>query len=197
MLIFHSASDLIRNLFMGGECYALSADLVNYVATYPALEAYTTGAEDKRVAKWMRLHPNASSINWITERCYIYDHPKAATTYSHGFLFPDEVERVRAEGVTGISVAEKQRRGGELSDAWSSVSKWKKGYIKPKKDLTIEEEVEALVEGGGRWTALDGWTNKVSAKDVLQWDRMVFDSSDERIQGGADKTSKAEAARSQ
>jgi len=180
---------------MGGECYALSADLVNYVATYSALEAYTTGAEDKRVAKWMRLHPNASSINWITERCYVYDHPKAGTTYSHGFLFPDEVERVRAEAETGISAAEKARRGGELADAWSTVSKWKKGYTRPKAEMTMEEEVEALVEGGGRWTGLDGWTNKVGQKDVVRWDSITFESTDERIRGLSEHHERATAER--
>ena len=180
---------------MGGECYAMSADLVNYVATYPPLEAYTTGAEDKRVAKWMRLHPNASSINWITERCYVYDHPKAATTYSHGFLFPDEVERVRAEGRTGISATEKARRGGNRSEAWSSVSKWKRSYSPPKLDLTVEEEVEALIEGGGRWTALDGWQNKIGAKDVVKWDSIFFDNTDVRIKGSRDSIRRAEQAR--
>lgn len=182
---------------MGGECYALSADLVKYVATAPALEAYTAGAEDKRVAKWMRMHPNASSINWITERCYVYDHPKAATTYSHGFLFPDEVERVRAEGRLGISPAEKTRRGGEIADAWSSVSKWKKAYSRPKSDMTMEEEVEALIEGGGRWTALDGWTNKISSNDVVKWEDVVFEPSDARIKGSVDNVRKATQARSE
>jgi hypothetical protein len=182
---------------MGGECYALSADLVNYVATTPALEAYTTGAEDKRVAKWMRMHPNASSINWITERCNVYDHPKAATTYSHGFLFPDEVERVRAEGRTGISPAERTRRGGELADAWSTVSRWKQAYVKPKAEMTMEEEVEALVEGGGRWSALDGWTHKLSTKDVVRWDQVVFENADERIKGAPETARRADQARAE
>lgn len=190
-------SDLIRNLFMGGECYALSSDLVNYVATYMPLEPYTTGAEDKRVAKWMRMHPNASSINWVTERCYVYDHPKAGTTYSHGFLFPDEVERVRLEGKTGISASEKQRRGGELADAWSTVTKWKQKYFKPKAEMTMEEEVEALVEGGGRWSALDGWTNKISSHDVVKWESVVFEAQDERIRGSEDSIRRAEQARAE
>ena len=195
-LLLSPFPDLIRNLFMAGECYAMSADLVNYVATYSPLEAYTTGAEDKRVAKWMRLHPNASSINWITERCYVYDHPKAATSYSHGFLFPDEVDRVRGEGRTGISTTEKARRGGDHSEAWSSVTKWKRPYFPPKLEMTMEEEVEALIEGGGRWTALEGWTNKITAKDVLKWDSVVFDPTDERIKGSGNNIKRVEQARS-
>lgn len=182
---------------MGGECYALSADLVQYIATNPALESYTIGAEDKRVAKWIRMHPNATSINWVTERCYIYDHPKASTSYAHGFLFPDEVERIRAEGQAGLSAAEKTRRGGEHADAHSTVTKWKTPYTKPKDDMTIEEEVEALIEGGGRWTALDDWTHKLGTNDVLRNGAVVFDSVDERIKGSVDRPKRAEAARSE
>lgn len=182
---------------MGGECYALSADLVNYVATYPVLESYTTGAEDKGVARWMRMHPNASSISWITERCFVYDHPKASTTYSHGFLFPDEVERVRAEGRTGISSTERERRGGIISDAWSSVTRWKRPYSRPKSEMTMEEEVEALVEGGGRWSGIDGWTHKISSKDLVKWQNVVFEATDERIQGSSENKRRATQARSE
>lgn len=76
---------------MAGEVYALSSDLVTYISTYTPLLSYLTGPEDKRVSKWIRMHPSYASINLISERCWIYDHPKAGTTYSHGFLFPDEV----------------------------------------------------------------------------------------------------------
>jgi len=55
----------------------------------------TRGAEDKQTAKWMRLHPRADEVRWATERCWIYDHPRAGTVYSHGFLFPSEATRVR------------------------------------------------------------------------------------------------------
>lgn len=165
---------------MGGEIYAVSADLVQYIATYKPILQYTIGAEDKRVAKWMRIHPNKSEINWITERCWIYDSPKAGTTYSHGFLFPDEVERIRLEGRRGIPEEERVRRGGELSQSWSTVTGWKEEYETPVKEMTIEEEVEALIEGGGRW---DGeWReNGGRGSKAVKMESVVFETDDSRL----------------
>lgn len=172
-------TDLIRNLFMAGEAYALSADLVQYVATYEPLLAYTAGAEDKRVAKWMRMHPSASTLNWVTERCWMYDHPKAGTTYAHGFLFPQEVERIRLEGRVGLQEEERVARGGDASQSFSTVSKWKEEYGVPLGGMTIEEEVEALVEGGGRWHAEEFTAN---GDDSVRWDSIVFETNDPRLQ---------------
>ncbi|PLW58284.1 hypothetical protein PCANC_00848 [Puccinia coronata f. sp. avenae] len=171
---------LIRNLFMGGECYALSADLVNYVASSPKVLDHVTGAEDKKVAKWMRIHPNASQINWVTERCWIYDHPKAGTTYAHGFLFPDEVQRVRAEGRVGLTEAEIEARGPGRAQSYSTVIKWKERYVAPKSMMTMEEEVEALVEGGGRFTKTD-WKRPTSPEDLVSLDKVLFESQDDRL----------------
>lgn len=104
------------------------------------------------------MHPNASSINWVTERCWIYDHPKAGTTYSHGFLFPDEVERIRNEGRRGLPESERERRGGPIwSQSWSSVTTWRQDYVAPAEGMSMEEEGEALIEGGGRWRSDIGW----------------------------------------
>ena len=86
---------LVKNRFMAGELYALSWSLVNWIATEPSIKSMTRGAEDKQTSKWMRLHPRAKEIRWATERCWIYDHPRAGTVYSHGFLFPSEATRVR------------------------------------------------------------------------------------------------------
>jgi len=86
---------LVKNRFMAGELYALSWSLVNWIATESTIKSMTRGAEDKQTAKWMRLHPRANEIRWATERCWIYDHPRAGTVYSHGFLFPSEATRVR------------------------------------------------------------------------------------------------------
>ncbi|KAA1123153.1 hypothetical protein PGTUg99_016656 [Puccinia graminis f. sp. tritici] len=172
---------LIRNLFMGGECYALSADLVRYVASSKKVLDHVTGAEDKKVAKWMRIHPNASQINWVTERCWIYDHPKAGTTYAHGFLFPDEVQRVRAEGRVGLSEAELEVRGPDRAQSYSTVNKWKERYVAPKSMMTMEEEVEALVEGGGRFTKTD-WKRPTYYEDMVPLDKVLFESDDERLQ---------------
>src|SRR3954447_17646115 len=80
---------------MGGESYALSWDLVQFVATSKLISTMTRGEEDQVTARWMKAHPRASEIVWWSERCWIYDHPKAGTVYSHGILFPSEVQRVR------------------------------------------------------------------------------------------------------
>ena len=71
--------DLVKNLFMAGECYGLSFDLVQYIATSPPLRSLTRGKEDKLVSRWMTMHPKREEIVWIAERCWIYDHPKAGT----------------------------------------------------------------------------------------------------------------------
>ncbi|KAL8293111.1 hypothetical protein RQP46_000805 [Phenoliferia psychrophenolica] len=172
---------LVRQRFMAGEAYALSADLVDYVATYEPILAYTTGPEDKRVAKWMKIHPNYSSIKWIAELCWIYDHPKSGTTYARGFTHPDEVERIRQEGRRGIDEEERQRRGGDLSESYSTVTKWKTEYSSPAQGLSVEEEVEALVEGGGRWAA-EGWrADGGKGAESVRWDAVVFDHDDSRL----------------
>lgn len=65
--------------FMAGELYALSWSLVDWVAREPLIKELTQGAEDKQTAKWMKLHPEAKKVRWISERCWIYDHPRAGT----------------------------------------------------------------------------------------------------------------------
>lgn len=135
---------------MGGESYAVSADLVEYFATSPHVAAHVKGKEDKVTARWVSNHPNASTVNYISEHCWIYDHPKTGTAYAHGFLFPDEVERIKQEEHRGLSADEVRRRGGEHASKWySTVSHWREKYGAPARGLSIEEEMEALVEGGG------------------------------------------------
>jgi hypothetical protein len=67
--------------FMAGELYALTWSLVDWVAKDPSIKGLTRGAEDKQTAKWMKLHPLASEIRWVSERCWIYDHPRSGTVY--------------------------------------------------------------------------------------------------------------------
>lgn len=67
--------------FMAGELYALSWSLVDWIARDPSVKELTRGAEDKQTAKWMKMHPQADKIRWISERCWIYDHPRAGTVY--------------------------------------------------------------------------------------------------------------------
>ncbi|PWZ01348.1 hypothetical protein BCV70DRAFT_149276, partial [Testicularia cyperi] len=174
---------LIRNWFMGGECYALSNDLVQYVATSDNVLHYVKGKEDKKVAQWINLHPNRSSIHWVSEHCWIYDHPKAGTAYSHGFLFPDYVEKIKLEGRRGLTDQEIARRGGEhRAKSYSTVTRWHLPYAEPRTDLTIEEEVEALVEGGGRWAG--SWVRGEEGNETqvwVPWEQIVYESNDERL----------------
>jgi hypothetical protein len=66
---------------MAGELYALSWSLVDWVARDPSVKDLAWGAEDKQTAKWMKMHPQADKIRWVSERCWIYDHPRAGTVY--------------------------------------------------------------------------------------------------------------------
>ena len=64
---------------MAGELYALSWALVDWVASDEKVAEMKKGAEDKQTGKWMREHPRAEEIRWVSERCWIYDHPRAGT----------------------------------------------------------------------------------------------------------------------
>ena len=129
---------------MAGECYGLSFDLVLYIASNPLP---TRGKEDKLVSRWMKNHPAKENIVWVAERCWIYDHPKAGTVYSHGFLYPSEVATVREENSNGLSPHAIALRGGtDNIDAYSTVTKFGSTY-RPAQHLSAAEQVEALVEG--------------------------------------------------
>lgn len=145
---------LVKSRFMAGELYALSAPLVEYVATYPVLKSMTKGAEDKQVAAWMKAHPQAASVRWRSERCWVYDHPKAGTVYSHGFLFPSEAARVKYQTTHGLTPAEIiHLPTSYLVDdpvmSHSTVSRFGTRYSIPGgfTNFTVPMEVEALVEG--------------------------------------------------
>lgn len=73
---------LVKNRFMAGELYALSWSLVDWIAHDPQVAEMKRGAEDKQTSKWMRLHPRADEVRWASERCWIYDHPRAGTVYA-------------------------------------------------------------------------------------------------------------------
>lgn len=151
-------------MFMAGECYGLSLDLVQYIAASPALRTMTRGKEDKLVSRWMRMHPEREEIVWLAERCWIYDHPKAGTvyvcaithqgpanerySYSHGFLFPSTVAEIRKDNLTGLHLPIIDARGGEESvEAYSTVSKFGTAYRPPSDDMSVIQQIEALIEG--------------------------------------------------
>lgn len=133
---------------MAGEAYGMSMDLVDFIATSPRVKQVTRGKEDKLVSKWMRMHPQATGITWITEKCWMYDHPKAGTVYSHGFLYPSTVAQVRMEESTGLSERDIASRGESTRHAsYSSVSRFKTPFRPMVHDLTAGESVESLIEG--------------------------------------------------
>lgn len=178
---------LVKNQFMAGELYGLSWSLVDWVAHDAGVRSMTHGKEDKQVAKWMRAHPRAQDVRWKSERCWIYDHPRAGTVYSHGFLFPSEATRVRRgilsyltaapdltpvqEGETTTPVAASPVGGDGASPtdwAYSSVASFGARYTPPLPDLTTLQGVEALIEGsemsrlreGGAMLADDAWRRR-------------------------------------
>lgn len=157
---------------MAGECYAMSYDLAHFIGKAETFETMTRGAEDKLVARWMRMHPRREEISWVSEKCWIYDHPKAGTVYvgrkhqpihafplgshqssnsdrySHGYLFPSTVDTVRSENITELPVEELAVRGGKTwATTYSTVSKFGTRYSPPSEGMTPLQEVEALVEG--------------------------------------------------
>ncbi|PWN38385.1 uncharacterized protein FA14DRAFT_118543 [Meira miltonrushii] len=174
---------LVKNWFMGGEAYALSHDLVQWLANSPEASKTAKGKEDTRTPQWLALHPNRSSINWVSEHCWIYDHPKGNSPYSHGFLFPDHVEQIKLEARHGLSEQEIAYRGGERrAQSYSTVSKWHQKYSPPRNDLTVEEELEAMIEGGGRWEG--AWVRNPDGSSSQSWthrDDIVFTNDDLRL----------------
>lgn len=176
---------LVKNRFMAGELYALSWSLVDWVSKDTAVKGLTRGAEDKQTSKWMRLHPRADDVRWKSERCWIYDHPRAGTVYSHGFLFPSEAARAR-RGIMSYFDKTPQDLNGHLPasstapagaggnapipSAWSTstVTSFGTRYVPPLSNLTSQQSVEALVEGsdmsllqeGGTLTAEDAWVQR-------------------------------------
>jgi len=138
---------LVKNKFMGGEMYGLSWSVVSWVAQSEATKTLTRGAEDKLVAKWMMLHPRAGSIRWRSEHCWIYDHPKAGTVYSHGFLFPSEVSRIKR--LLTASDPQKGTSPPTVLDTFShsTVSQFGTRYAPPAPNLTPMQSIEALIEG--------------------------------------------------
>ncbi|TFK57099.1 hypothetical protein OE88DRAFT_1619715 [Heliocybe sulcata] len=176
---------LVKHRFMAGELYALSWSLVDWVARDPVVKSMTSGAEDKQTAKWMEKHPRANEVRWRSEHCWIYDHPRAGTVYSHGFLFPSETTRVK-KSMQGLFHGDQRMIDyfnnvtDSSSTQWfvdqptptqwahSSVSTFNVRYTPPVPDLTILQSVEALVEGsdmsslrgGSPMTPEYAWTHR-------------------------------------
>ncbi|THV07757.1 hypothetical protein K435DRAFT_742169 [Dendrothele bispora CBS 962.96] len=158
--------------FMAGELYALSWSLADWVARDPSVKDMTKGAEDKQTAKWMKAHPQAYAVRWVSERCWIYDHPRAGTVYTHGFLFPSEVTQVResmakeleqkpAEDIETLQIG---NAFGPTPSKWahSSVSTFHARYSPPADDLNTKESIEAMVEGSDMSLLRDSSVNGIT-----------------------------------
>ena len=52
---------------------------MDWVSSDEKVAEMKKGAEDKQTSKWIREHPRAEEIRWVSERCWIYDHPRAGT----------------------------------------------------------------------------------------------------------------------
>lgn len=137
---------LVNNWFMAGECYAVSHDLAEYIATSPEVAEQVTGKEDKRMSHWLHEHPEREKITWVSERTWIYDHPRAHTVYSHGFLFPAEVASARKRRAEGWQPPHMSWRWSNSVDSFSTVSRFGEAYSAPA-PFTPEQQVEALIEG--------------------------------------------------
>ena len=141
---------LVKNHFMGGECYALSLDLVQWISTSARVKFFLRGKEDKLVAMWLKFHPEKENIVWISERCWIYDTPQAGSVYSHGYLFPSQVAQIRRENATGLSPEVLAQRGGrEKANAYSSVTRFQYynyEYRDLRSDMSPAERIEGMIE---------------------------------------------------
>jgi len=185
---------LVKRRFMAGELYALSLSLVDWVASDPTIKGQVRGAEDKQTAKWMRRHPRATEIRWIAERCWIYDHPRSGTVYSHGFLFPSEVARVQ-RGVRAFFDRQPKPANPSIPSAqnwydkdWASPAEWSRSsvstfgarYSLPLPNFTVPQSIEALVEGSGMselyegsvWSAEEAWERREGRKKRYNGQRL-------------------------
>ncbi|THH01828.1 hypothetical protein EW026_g955 [Hermanssonia centrifuga] len=200
--VYHAPNDdpliywgyTVKNRFMGGELYALSHSLVDWISKDPGAKEHVTGAEDQVTARWVRWHPRADDVRWVRERCWIYDHPKAGTVYSRGFLFPSEAKRVQTGIISDIQRWYKSYKSyksplspgrsssdvvpedfvpvfgphGETPSSWvlSSVSTFQVRYSPPVPGLSSDHSIEALVEGSDM-SRLTKW-NATAADEAWQ-----------------------------
>lgn len=64
--------------YMAGAGYGLSMDLVRYISKSDYARSHQRGSEDQRVGDWIRSYPQVEKVIWVTEECWMYDHPKAS-----------------------------------------------------------------------------------------------------------------------
>jgi hypothetical protein len=122
--------------YMSGQGYALSLDLVQYLANSPLARWWRWGDEDQLIGDSLRFHPELEKIIFARDSCWVYDHPRKQKQLSHGFLFPDVVARWSSPP---------QPPFGPTRDVPSTVTP-ESGTYTPPPDLTAEQSIEALIE---------------------------------------------------
>ncbi|KAI0348596.1 hypothetical protein BDW22DRAFT_107257 [Trametopsis cervina] len=176
---------LVKNRFMAGELYALSHSLVDWIASNPDVKENVRGAEDQVTARWVRWHPRAQDVRWVRERCWIYDHPKAGTVYSRGFLFPSQMHRIQRGVLAKLEAWRHALRNpqiiadfpnimdgyvdpfgphGGTPHEWvlSSVSTFRVRYTPPVQGFALNHSIESLVEGSE--------LSSMKSRNVTLWD---------------------------
>jgi len=99
-------------------------------------------------------------------------------SYSHGFLFPSTIEKVRMENATGLSPNTLALRGGsEIASAYSSVTTFGSKYRPLHTDLSANEQVEALIEG----SPLSLLRNDPSSTDYATYSKSKSSSGMKRL----------------
>lgn len=73
---------LVGDTFMGGLCYGLSFDLVQWVAKSPIPRRYQEGHEDSQVQKWFRWSNIDDQVNYEVRNCRIHDYIDSGSFYS-------------------------------------------------------------------------------------------------------------------
>lgn len=73
---------LVGDTFMGGLCYGLSFDLVEWIADAPIPRRYQSGHEDSQVQKWFRWSNIDEQVNYEVRNCRIHDYIDSGSFYS-------------------------------------------------------------------------------------------------------------------
>lgn len=73
---------LVGDTFMGGLCYGLSFDLVQWVAKAPIPRKYKEGHEDSQVQKWFRWSNIDDQVKYEVRNCRIHDYIDSGSFYS-------------------------------------------------------------------------------------------------------------------
>lgn len=186
-----------------GGLYALSSDLVRYVGASSWAKAHVKGREDQVTSLWLQQPDIKDKVVWVDEQCLIYDHPKAGTVHSKGFLFPLEIERLRS-----LFKTSNWGKGGERGSTVATISdrfsydfagRWIPLYATPIDEarLSVGMKLMALVEGSAmsmlqdgddEKQVLDAWKKDVNEIGIRG--RWLLDGGNSTLKSGGNATKK-------